>query len=76
MYNIDINKEIRSGAPCVKGSRISVFDIINWIENGMSFSEIISDFPELTISDINESIQYFQEISNKKLNENKNIKEK
>jgi uncharacterized protein (DUF433 family) len=65
-YNIDINKEIRWGAPCVKGTRISVFDIINWIENGMSFSEIISDFPELTISDINESIRYYQEIIKQK----------
>lgn len=43
---IDANK--RFGKPILKGSRIAVADILNWLANGMTISEIIADFPELT----------------------------
>lgn len=48
-YNrfIEIVPEKRFGRPCIKGTRISVYDILNWLANGMSREEIISDFPEL-----------------------------
>ncbi len=45
--HITINTIIRFGKPCIKGTRISVFDIKEWIDSGMSVSEIINDFPEL-----------------------------
>ncbi len=44
---IEIVPEKRFGRPCIKGTRISVYDILNWLANGMSREEIISDFPEL-----------------------------
>ena len=44
---IQINSEIRSGKPCVRNTRISVFDVLNWLANGMTFDEIIDDFPEI-----------------------------
>ena len=43
---------IRSGKPCVKGTRISVYDVLSWLASGMTFDEIIGDFPELTQSEI------------------------
>ena len=43
---IDANK--RFGKPILKGSRIAVADILNWLANGMTITEIIADFPELT----------------------------
>ena len=43
---------IRSGKPCIKGSRITVYDVLGWLAAGMTFNEIIEDFPELTKSDI------------------------
>ena len=43
---------IRFGKPCVKGTRISVYDVLSWLASGMTFDEIIGDFPELTQSDI------------------------
>ncbi|MDQ3109215.1 MAG: DUF433 domain-containing protein [Bacteroidota bacterium] len=46
--HISINPAIRFGKPCVKGTRISVYDILGWLASGMSFPEIISDYPELT----------------------------
>jgi len=44
---ISINPEIRFGKPCVIGTRISVADILGWLAAGMSYSEIMEDFPQL-----------------------------
>ncbi len=59
-YNefIEINSEIRFGKPCVKNTRISVYDILGWLAAGMSVSEIIKDFPELTLASIRASLAY------------------
>ena len=46
------NADIRFGKPCIKGTRIAVYDVLSWLAAGMTFSEIIDDFPELTLSDI------------------------
>jgi len=42
----------RSGQPCIRGLRITVYDILNMLADGMSKEEIISDFPELDERDI------------------------
>ena len=47
-HYIEIDASKRFGKPILKGSRIAVSDILNWLANGMSISEIISDFPELS----------------------------
>ncbi|MBX2916619.1 MAG: DUF433 domain-containing protein [Cyclobacteriaceae bacterium] len=45
---IEIVPEKRFGRPCLKGTRISAYDVLNWLANGMSKQDIIHDFPELT----------------------------
>jgi uncharacterized protein (DUF433 family) len=50
---IEINSEKRFGKPVIKGTRISVSDVLNWLANGMSREEIIQDFPELDDAHIN-----------------------
>jgi uncharacterized protein (DUF433 family) len=42
----------RSGKPCIRGMRITVGDIFDYLAGGMSIEEILSDFPELTREDI------------------------
>jgi uncharacterized protein (DUF433 family) len=42
----------RSGKPCIRGLRITVYDVLEWLANGMTKEEIIDDFPELTADDI------------------------
>ena len=42
----------RSGKPCVRGLRITVYDILNMLADGMSYDEIIDDFPKITREDI------------------------
>jgi uncharacterized protein (DUF433 family) len=44
---IEIDAGKRFGRPVLKGSRIAVADVLNWLANGMSVSEILDDFPEL-----------------------------
>jgi len=44
---ITINPEIRSGKPCIKGTRITVGDVLQWLASGMSAQEILDDFPVL-----------------------------
>jgi uncharacterized protein (DUF433 family) len=50
---IEINPEKRFGKAIVKGTRISVADILNWLANGMTREEIIQDYPELSKEQIN-----------------------
>jgi uncharacterized protein (DUF433 family) len=45
--HISINPEIRSGKPCIKGTRITISDILSYLASGMSIDDIIIDFPTL-----------------------------
>ena len=42
----------RGGKPCIRGMRISVYDILDYMASGMTEDEILSDFPDLTKEDI------------------------
>jgi uncharacterized protein (DUF433 family) len=44
---ISINSEIRFGKPCIKGTRIAVVDILQWLASGMTNSQILEDYPSL-----------------------------
>ncbi len=55
---ISINPEIRFGKPCIKGTRISVGDILGWLAAGMTNEEIIEDFPELTVEAIRAALAF------------------
>ena len=55
---IEIDSNKRFGKPCIIGTRISVYDVLNWLANGMSKEEIIYDFPELTKEKINACLAF------------------
>lgn len=42
----------RGGKPCVRGLRITVYDVLGYLASGMSYEEVLDDFPELTREDI------------------------
>ena len=44
---ISIDPEIRFGKPCIKGTRIAVVDILQWLASGMTNEEILVDYPSL-----------------------------
>ena len=49
---VTVNPQVRSGQPIICGTRITVSDILRWLGGGMTESEVLSDFPELTTEDI------------------------
>lgn len=55
---ISINPDIRFGKPVITGTRICVSDILSWLSTGMSFEDIIEDFPELKKEDILASLAF------------------
>jgi len=48
----------RSGKPCIRGMRITVYDVLSYLASGMKTEEILADFPELTSEDILACIAY------------------
>ena len=55
---ITIDPTINSGKPCIRGHRIEVADILEFLANGWSSSEILAHFPGLDDADIQASIAY------------------
>ena len=55
---ISIDPAKRSGKPCVKGTRITVYDVISYLASGMSIQDVLSDFPQLTQQDILACLAY------------------
>jgi len=49
---ISVDPAVRSGKPCIKGTRITVYDVLEYMAGGMSEHEILADFPDLTGDDI------------------------
>jgi uncharacterized protein (DUF433 family) len=49
---ITINPARRSGKPCIRDTRIAVYDVLEYLASGMTEAEIIAEFPELTREDI------------------------
>ena len=55
---ISINPNVRSGKPCVRNQRITVADVLGYLASGMTWEEIIIDFPQLTKEDIQACLAY------------------
>jgi len=55
---LEIRADKRFGKPCIKGTRITVYDVLNWLSNGMSREDIKSDFEELTDEMIDACLAY------------------
>jgi uncharacterized protein (DUF433 family) len=49
---ITIEPGKRSGKACIRGLRITVYDVLDYLAGGMSHGEILADFPDLTDTDI------------------------
>jgi uncharacterized protein (DUF433 family) len=55
---ITIEPDKRNGQPCIRGLRITVQDILEYLAAGMSADEILADFPDLTAEDIRACLAY------------------
>ncbi|MBI3576324.1 MAG: DUF433 domain-containing protein [Gammaproteobacteria bacterium] len=48
----------RGGKPCIRGMRITVYDVLDYLASGMTQEEILKDFPYLTAEDIQACLRY------------------
>jgi uncharacterized protein (DUF433 family) len=55
---ITVDPAIRSGKPIIRGTRITVYDVLSYLAAGMSTHEVLSDFPMLTEVDILACLSY------------------
>ena len=58
---IAVDPTIRFGKPCVRGTRISVGDVLGYLAGGMSEAQILADFPQLTSDDVRACLAYAAE---------------
>jgi uncharacterized protein (DUF433 family) len=58
---ITIEAGKRGGRPCIRGMRITVFDVLSYLASGMSTAEILDDFPYLTADDIQACLAFAAE---------------
>jgi len=58
---IAVDPAIRFGKPCVRGSRISVGDVLGYLAGGMSEAQILADFPQLKTEDVRACLAYAAE---------------
>jgi uncharacterized protein (DUF433 family) len=58
---ITIEPGKRGGKPCVRGMRITVFDVLSYLAAGMTADEVLTDFPYLTLEDIHACLAFAAE---------------
>lgn len=61
MERITLDPEVRSGKPVIRGTRITVTDILEYLAGGMSEAEILEDFPDLQADDIRAALTFAAE---------------
>ena len=52
LKRIAVDPAIRSGKPCIRDTRIAVYDVLDYLASGMADAEILREFPELAVEDI------------------------
>jgi len=57
-HRITMEPGKRGGKPCIRGLRITVYDILGWLAAGMTHHEIIEDFPDLSEEDIHAALAF------------------
>jgi len=55
---ITVTPGVRSGRPCIRNTRITVYDVLEYLAGGMSEDEILADFPDLTRDDIRACLSF------------------
>ena len=55
---IETRAGVRSGKPCFVGTRIAVYDVLEYLASGMSPDDIVADFPELTLRHVSAALEF------------------
>ena len=68
LQRISIDPQVCFGKPCIKGTRIWVSLILDFLASGMQISEMLEEYPQLTEEDIRAAFAYGAEMSSRDLN--------
>ena len=55
---ISLDPNVRSGKPCIKGTRITVYDILEYLAGGMSEDDVLRDFKSLAREDVQAALEF------------------
>jgi len=55
---IEVRDGVRGGKPCFVGTRITVYDVLEYLAGGMTSADIVRDFPELTEDHVRAAIEF------------------
>lgn len=55
---IRIDPAVRGGKPCIAGTRITVYDVLEYLAGGMSEDQLLADFPALSRDDLRAVLQF------------------
>lgn len=55
---IEMRDGVRGGKPCFAGTRVAVYDVLEYLAGGMTAGEIVADFPELTEAHIRAALEF------------------
>ncbi len=55
---IEVRPGVRGGKPCFVGTRITVYDVLDYLASGMSVDDIVADFPELTRAHVQAALEF------------------
>ncbi len=55
---ITIDPAKRGGRPCIRGLRVTVYDVLDYLASGMSENELLADFPDLEREDIRATLAF------------------
>lgn len=55
---IEVRPGVRSGKPCFVGTRITVYDVLEYLASGMTIEQIVADYPELSAAHVRAAIEF------------------
>lgn len=55
---IETRPGVRSGKPCFVGTRITVYDVLDYLASGMTTDDIVADFPELSVQYVHAALEF------------------
>lgn len=55
---ISIDHRIMGGVPCIRGTRIPVTTVVGMVADGMATTEIVAEFPQLSVEDVTQALHY------------------
>ena len=62
---ITVDPDKMAGKPCIRGLRMTVYDVLDYLASGMTYEEMLDDFPELTREDILAALAFAAEMGRK-----------